>query len=406
MAASSGWLTTMRETAAAQLERVAGELRKNGSRVETRVLTGEPSSSILETAQEVGARFIAMGTHGRKGAARLFLGSVAERVSAGARCPVIVASEATAPASHWPVTRRLNLAIATDGSPLGEAALEWARDIRRAIPSDIAVIRIYSPPREAARYGLDDPWVGRQGHPQLVQLIERDLRRELKGLDDEGDCRLRLVPATGSPADELAVELSLLQPDAVVVGVGKHRMTWPDLPVAAVLRASPVPVICVSAGDRPAPAIPRVHVVLVPTDLTEPSSQALLTAYGLLRPHGGRVELCTVHERGPDVEAADLRLALALDEKQRGELEGRLRAMVPAAADATGVVTRTSVIEGRRAAHEILQAAERLGVDLVVMGSHGRSGIKRALLGSVAEEVARHSRVPVVLVHGPGRGQR
>src|SRR5205814_2113382 len=109
------------------------------------ILCATDLSPSAETAGEVAARFITMGTHGRKGAARLFLGSVAERVSAGARCPVIVASEATAGASHWPATRRLNLAVATDGSPLGQAALEWAGEIRGMIPCDVTVVRIYSP---------------------------------------------------------------------------------------------------------------------------------------------------------------------------------------------------------------------------------------------------------------------
>ncbi|HXU83781.1 MAG TPA: universal stress protein, partial [Polyangia bacterium] len=67
-------------------------------------------------------------------------------------------------------------------------------------------------------------------------------------------------------------------------------------------------------------------------------------------------------------------------------------------------VTRPSVIEGLRAPEAIVQAAERLGVDLIVMASHGRSGLKRALLGSVAEEVARRSPKPVLIVHGRGHG--
>jgi nucleotide-binding universal stress UspA family protein len=400
LAMRAEWLVEMRAAAEAELEKVAHELRSEGVRVEVRVVVGEVAALILQHAQEGEARFITIGTHGRKGAARLFLGSVAERVSADARCPVIVTREAAAPATHWPATRPLNLAVATDGSSLGQAALDWVGELRRTIACDVTVVRIYSPAREAARYGLDDPWVGRQGNPEVAALVERDTRRALRALPGPGAARIRLVAALTDPADELAIELTLLQPDAVVIGVGQHRPTWPDLPMSAVLRSAPVPVICVGHRAQSATAIPEVRSVLVPTDFSEPSSRALSMAYALLRPRGGRVELCTVHERGPAVEGADLRLALPLDDQHRDQLEARLRAMAAADAEATGIVTRPSVIEGRRAPEAIVRAAERLGVDLIVMASHGRSGLQRALLGSVAEEVARQSPKPVLIVHG------
>jgi nucleotide-binding universal stress UspA family protein len=149
-----------------------------------------------------------------------------------------------------------------------------------------------------------------------------------------------------------------------------------------------------------APPPPEIRSILVPTDLSELSLQALPMAYALLRPHGGRVELCLVHERAPAVEGADLRLALPLEDHQRDELELRLRALAPATAAAAGIFTRPTVIEGHRAADAVVQAAERLGVDLIVMASHGRSGLGRVLLGSVAEEVARRARPPVLIVHG------
>ena len=53
-------------------------------------------------------------------------------------------------------------------------------------------------------------------------------------------------------------------------------------------------------------------------------------------------------------------------------------------------------------AGEILQAAERLNVDAVAIASHGRTGIGRLLLGSVAEEVARKSTRPLLLIHAKG----
>ena len=197
-----------------------------------------------------------------------------------------------------------------------------------------------------------------------------------------------------------------MQPDALVLGVPRTRTTWPDLPASAVLRSAPVPVFCVPEAAQPTPAIAPVRSVLVPTDGSAATSLALSSAYGLLGAHGGRVELCMVHECGPRGETGGPSLTRPLDNQARATLEARLRELVPAQANAMGIETHVAVVEGSSAGESIRQASERLGVDMIVMASHGRSGIKRALLGSVAEEVARHSVVPVMIVHEPAAGAR
>lgn len=58
----------------------------------------------------------------------------------------------------------------------------------------------------------------------------------------------------------------------------------------------------------------------------------------------------------------------------------------------------TTVTEVGRPARTILEYADDHGIDQIVMGSHGRSGIDRALLGSVAETVTRRARIPVTIV--------
>jgi nucleotide-binding universal stress UspA family protein len=62
-----------------------------------------------------------------------------------------------------------------------------------------------------------------------------------------------------------------------------------------------------------------------------------------------------------------------------------------------GIASRWVTVEGR-AADEILSYTEKNNVDLIVMSTHGRSGLSRFFFGSVAEKVSRHSRVPVLLL--------
>ncbi len=66
-----------------------------------------------------------------------------------------------------------------------------------------------------------------------------------------------------------------------------------------------------------------------------------------------------------------------------------------------GISTRGEVVEGR-ATETIIDYSKKHQVDLIIMSSHGRSGITRWALGSVADRVVRHSTIPVLLVTAPG----
>jgi nucleotide-binding universal stress UspA family protein len=67
-------------------------------------------------------------------------------------------------------------------------------------------------------------------------------------------------------------------------------------------------------------------------------------------------------------------------------------------AQKAGVPLQAKIVEGQPAT-EIMKLAETSNADLIVMGRLGRTGISKFLMGSVAEKVVRHSRVPVLMVH-------
>ena len=72
-----------------QLAKLAERARKSGVRVSSMLVSGDPSRQIVRTARSLRADLIVVGTHGRQGLTKLFLGSVAERVIATAACPVL-----------------------------------------------------------------------------------------------------------------------------------------------------------------------------------------------------------------------------------------------------------------------------------------------------------------------------
>jgi len=175
----------------------------------------------------------------------------------------------------------------------------------------------------------------------------------------------------------------------------------------SALHASQVPLLVVPArfDARLAAAggdIPLLRSILVATDLSDLGNSAVPHAYALARRAGTRVELCHVHERSLAVPAYGLPDdRQAIPAERRRELERRLAALVPRQADDLGIVSHVTVIDGGAPAEQILMAARRLGADAIVVSSHGRGGVSRALLGSVAEAVIRGSDRPVYVVR-PG----
>ncbi len=380
-----------RDAAGRALARAVEALRRPGLAIETRVLEGGAAAAIAEHARQIGARLVVVGTHGRRGPARLLLGSVAERIVRSAPCPVLVVP---APAEGASPRRgeRLRILVGLDASAASEGAIAWVRALRAELPADLLFLHAYWPTRERERLGLEGG--GAEDEREIVDVLRRELGPRIAGLPGEGTVDLRLRPVLGDEPDPLAWEAAIEGADLIVVGTRQRRDSLSGSTAIATLRAAPVPVLCVPAPPRPARTAgalpPPVRHVLAATDLSEAGNAAALRAYALVGAGGGIVELC--HALPAEVRDDDRRW-----------LEQQLEALVPAEAFARRIVTRVSLLRGPPAP-AILQASERLGVDAVVLGSHGRSGIARALVGSVAVEVVRGATRPGVLVKPPREG--
>ncbi len=132
--------------------------------------------------------------------------------------------------------------------------------------------------------------------------------------------------------------------------------------------------------------------ILVPLDGSPLAEAALPHAIGLARRSGADLSLATVRE---DIVSAVPAHLLAEVEKTWPELH---MAYMSTLHELTGGRVEMTVGEPAR---EIVNMTESLGADLVVMGTHGRRGLSRWLVGSVADKVMRHSFCPVLLVRSP-----
>ncbi len=131
--------------------------------------------------------------------------------------------------------------------------------------------------------------------------------------------------------------------------------------------------------------------ILVPTDFSPPSEAALAYGRKLAHQYASALHLLHIAEN-PFLRAAvsDRR---ALEEAAARWLQDRLT-------DADRRRGSVTIVErSDEPATEILRYAKSAGIDLIVMGTHGRAGLARVVLGSVAEAVVRAAPCPVLTVH-------
>jgi nucleotide-binding universal stress UspA family protein len=144
----------------------------------------------------------------------------------------------------------------------------------------------------------------------------------------------------------------------------------------------------------------RIERILVPVDFTETSDRAIAYATELASKLGASVTVMHAYQipvygfpEGAYIATAELAAQITeAAEKRLDEIARALRA---------GGVPTDTVLRDGVAWEEVNTVAHEVRADLIVIGTHGRRGLARALLGSVAENVIRTSSVPVLAIHGP-----
>jgi nucleotide-binding universal stress UspA family protein len=138
--------------------------------------------------------------------------------------------------------------------------------------------------------------------------------------------------------------------------------------------------------------------ILVAYDFSPAARSAFAWALDLQRSTGGRpVHVLHVVNPVPAVAMPEMTAFPALSETEIADLAQQLeRDVRERSPDATCEVIRAPWI-----ASAILEVARRREADVIVMGTHGRKGLSRLMLGSAAEYVVRHAECPVVTLHAP-----
>ncbi len=182
--------------------------------------------------------------------------------------------------------------------------------------------------------------------------------------------------------------------DLIVMGThgrtGVRRMVAGSVAIS-VLRQAECPVLALRSADHPHASKP-IDAILHATDFSEDSEAALRVARSLARHHGARLiilhvatlEVLTDGTNAAEVDPREYRDALE-QIKQRvdgPDLKQPVETMLKRGFPAEGII----------------EAADEVGCDLIVMGTHGRTGLRRLLMGSVAEFVVPRANCPVMVL--------
>jgi nucleotide-binding universal stress UspA family protein len=243
---------------------------------------------------------------------------------------------------------------------------------------------------------------------EVQRVLERELTEHTTAVFGEGTVQVHVQPGWGRADVPLLALAEAEAADLIVVGThqrhGVSRVWLGSVSRGVLHQASvnvavvPAPITSEDSVDR----IPEFKRVLAPTDFSELGNDAIPYAYATLR-RGATVKL--IHVISPYEQPGPLVRHYASkpsSEEQHKQLTcdsvKKLHSLIPWQAEVRGIVTDCEVIEGRDAGEAISQEAERFGADLICIGSHGRSGLSKALLGSVAQAVMAQSKRPVLVI--------
>jgi len=366
-----------------ELEREAAELRREFSiSVETRVMSGAPELALLAVSRERKAKLVVVGAEGSSKRRRR-LGSVPEYLCQVAPVPILVVRRAEGFLAWGRNARPLEVLV---GSGLGDASTSALAGIATWPDLGLTLVHVAWPYGEHYRLGVSGPMPLDHLRPEVHHQLIADLARWASALPCSTSPKLKVIPGWGRIDSHLAQVASEKDADLLVIGSHQRNAAariWHGSVSRHIIHEASCNVLCVPQAFAK-PHIGRApRVVVVPTDLSPLADRAIVAAYALL-PEGGSVHVvhCGNH--------------LTPAEEQR--LLAELGTRVPAGAQDLGVQTELKLLDGETPWLAIWQYANRITADLICMATHSRDVGSNLLLGSQAQALLQHSRIPVLMV--------
>jgi len=411
---AEAWLSPVKE----QLHQEAERLRAAGAGVEEIFTSGNPDESLVGLARERDAALLIVSSLGRRAPARWLIGSVAARTAETATVPTLVVRDA-APFEAWARGEApLEVFIGTDFSPSADEALRWLAALRKIAPCHVTAVYADWPPKSGADLSLYGALGLVENEPNAQAVLEKDLRERVTRVIGEEGVRTYVVGNWGA-VDHHLISLAQ-QANASLIVVGTHQWHGIDRlrhgsTSRAILHHAPISVACVPTPPPAAtlaPGVQECRRVLIAVDLG--ANHGYIPPYGYsIVNRGGTVRLVHVDRTLQPIVLPDDPAAWVVQQPEPEEervrrvagLEGRLRALAPAAAAQREIQTEVEVIQGTNAARAVCEAAERFDADIVCIGGHTRPGVLAKIMGSQALAILSRCKRPVLIVWPPGENR-
>jgi nucleotide-binding universal stress UspA family protein len=389
------------------LIKLADRGRSLGARIEVHIEEGPADEVLQGVAKRSGASLIVVAALGQRAEGERQMGSHAERLAQHAHVPVLVL-RGHDPFKAWVGQKRaLRILVGVDLTQTTESALRWIAGLREFGPCDVILTHLYWPPEQFERLGLSGIRSYLDPDPAVTRALSREFGPRATELLKAAPIKTRFEPHLGRLGDRLATIAHEENADLVVVG--SHPRTVADRLMHGsvsheVVRAAQLSVVCVPADEHPTATRARPQNVLVATDFSAGGDAALPLAYSVVADHG-IVHLVHVvpddASRSP-VDPSDIFPDASPEPSSEADAaQHRLLALIHPSTDGAGPVTRVHVLRSNEPAVALTQAAERLNVDLICLGTHGHTGLRKTLLGSVSSAVLSATRRPVLVAHAP-----
>ena len=377
------------------LEKEAGRMRGLGTEVESKLLSGSIFDELVSAAIACHGRFLVVGAVGHGLARRLLVGSVAERTAETAPIPTLVVRPGARFGSWLRGEHPLKILVGYDFSPASDAALRWVNEMQRIGPCVASVLHVDWPPDEADRLGYHGPLPLTENPAEIQNFLERDLAEHVALRLSSEKVTVVVEPGWGHAEAHLFAVAEREQSDLMVVGT-HHRHGWSRLRFGSISRsilhhAQMSVAVVPPLEDHPHRALPKLERVLVATDFSALGNSAVPYGCTIVR-RGGTLKILHVLEPAAALEKSQPHPA-----KDNPKLRTEMRSLVPAEAHGHFRI-EPEIVEGADAAQAIRQAAERFNADTICLGSHGRGGLAKTFLGSVAQGVMAASQRPVLVV--------
>jgi len=292
-----------------------------------------------------------------------------------------------------------NILVPLDGSALSECALPYAEGLARRTGASLTLVRAAQRPTRP----LGDPAIDTQRAILQAEEYLDSLSRRLvaRGLNVQTG-----VPYGGSAAGWIIEEIRLRCADLVVMAshdrLGPDR--WAHGSVAeAVVNGGQAPVMLIRGSNRGSATTSITDgsrpVVVIPLDGSELAEAALALAADLVGPLGAEIVLLCVVPAPVRLVAVDGGVGL-YDDADAARLKTEAAAYLGAIVDRVGggAASVTPLVRVGDAATEIAAVADERAAAAIIMATHGRTGLARSVIGSVAGAVLHRSASPVVLV--------